>query len=97
MLEALVAVALLDRWAGLTAWGIRNNMLAMAKPKTTRKKATKFQTIRSADVLKSLIEEERAELDRLDNHGSAPMARDNCVGRLNALVKELKDSHGLDA
>lgn len=51
---------------------------------------------RSVEYLKANIDRERQEMDRLENHGSAPMASYNCGQRIAALQRELKDSHGVD-
>jgi hypothetical protein len=59
----------------------------MSKPK---------RTIRTAEELKALIDKEREEMDRLDAHGSAPIAEGNCARRISALQRELKESHGID-
>ena len=65
----------------------------MPKAKTSSKGS---KPVRSAEELKRKIDEERAEWDRHENHGSSPAASSNCMRRIEALQKELKESHGLD-
>jgi hypothetical protein len=61
-----------------------------------KKSPKKPEPKHSAEWLKHKIDEEREELDRLDNHAGAPVATYNCNMRIELLQKELKEDHGID-
>ena len=67
----------------------------MPNPNKTCKNAGKIKTPRSIDYLKAQIDAERDKWDRFQDSGS-PVAADNCMGRLNVLRQELKETHGID-
>jgi len=54
------------------------------------------KTSLSVAELKERIDQEREKMDRLEDHGSAPMASYNCEKRIEALQKALKETHGVD-
>jgi hypothetical protein len=60
------------------------------------KKKTVKKTVESAESLKSQIDDERRQLDRLDAHGSSPVAEGYCRQRLTVLLARLKKLHGID-
>jgi hypothetical protein len=50
----------------------------------------------SVETLKSKVDDARKQLDSLTRHGTAPLAEKLCIGRIQSLLKQLKDLHGVD-
>jgi hypothetical protein len=50
----------------------------------------------SIESLKATVDETRKQLDGLTSHGNSPLAESLCIARIQALLKQIKELHGVN-